>query len=169
MHEDIKQTFVALKMHLLSTTRGMSQQRALCVSSGVVKRIAKLLAMLILGLVVVVGIVIGWRHRLEERAREKREAEYELSRRKYAEALRPGITRKEVEVYLHKNNVVILNSWPDDLVKVGQEDPPWFCSEADVFVAFRFDNRGEQSSRWAQSDSDILTAVSVTRRADGCL
>jgi hypothetical protein len=37
---------------------------------------------------------------LEKRAQEKREVAYESALRSYSEALRPGMTRKEVEDYL---------------------------------------------------------------------
>src|SRR5579872_1236292 len=137
-----------------------ARRRPLCVLSLPVKRITKWLAISILVLVVLTGIVIARRHsleeRVEERAQETREAEYELARRRYADVLRLGISRKEVEAYLRKNNIVIVNRSYDDLVKIGQEDPPWYCGEVNVYVALQFESRGEQSSRWAQSDSDIL-------------
>jgi hypothetical protein len=138
-----------------------------------VKRIAKWLALSVLIFVVLIGILIARRHQFEERAREKREAEreaqYESSRRRYAEILRPGMTRKEVQDYFHKNNIVSVNRSWDDFVKIGREDPPWYCAERNVYIAFQFESRGERSSIQHPSDSDVLTAVSVTRSLDRCL
>jgi hypothetical protein len=165
MRKDIKETSAARQIasrehHHRRCRRGFS---GLCIIQPV-KRIAKWLAISILVLVVLIGAVAARRYRLKEREGEKREAEYDLARRKYAAALQPGITRKEVEDYLRRNNVVIFYRSSDDLVKIGKEDPPWFCNDMNVYVAFQFD-----SSKWTQNASDILTAVSVTRWADKCL
>lgn len=75
-------------------------------------------------------------HRLgEARAQTKREAAYEVILRSYAQVLKPGMTRKDVEDYLRERNVAFRHMccvdfkssksvW-DDLVKIGQEKPPY--------------------------------------------
>ena len=34
------------------------------------------------------------------------------------------------------------SSW-DDLVKIGEESAPWFCSENDVYLAFEFNPKSQ--------------------------
>jgi hypothetical protein len=56
----------------------------------------------------------------------------------------------------------------DDLVKIGEESAPWFCSENNVYIAFEFNpkSRGELSDT---NGSDILKRVSVFHQLEGCL
>jgi hypothetical protein len=141
----------------------------LCIIAAV-KRIAKWLTVSILVFLVLIGVVAAWRYRLQERAREKREAEYDLARRTYAAVLQPGITRKDVEDYLRRNNVVTSSRSPDELlIKIGQEDPPWFCSDSNVYVKFQFDHHGQNPAQWLPRDSDILIAITVLHWSDKCL
>jgi hypothetical protein len=165
-------------MHLVSSHPSTPRQRSPCVLSLPVKRITKPLAVLLLVLVLVTGIVIAWRHHLEERAREKREAAYELARRTYADVLRPGMTRKQVEDYLRDKKIpfrqmccvegIKKHAW-DDLTKIGQEEVPWVCSENNVYVAFQFDDRGEHKHPWDANDLDSLHEVTVFHWLEGCL
>jgi hypothetical protein len=56
----------------------------------------------------------------------------------------------------------------DDLVKIGQEDVPWFCSENNVYIAFQF--LGSQKNSLPRADtSDRLKDVTIYRKLDGCL
>ena len=86
---------------------------------------------------------------LEKRAQQTREVAYQSAVRSYSEVLRPGMSRKEVEDYLRAKNVRFRlmccvdikessKDVYDELTKVGQEDPPWACSEKNVYVAFQF-------------------------------
>ncbi len=122
------------------------------------------------------------RHALERRAERKRETAYQLALRTYSEALKPGRSRKEVEDYLRTRNVRFLQmccvetkSYSkgvyDDLVRIGQEQAPWFCSENNVYVAFQFINRGRTDTDKAAgaNASDILTAVTIFHWLEGCL
>src|SRR6266516_1381130 len=49
------------------------------------------------------------------------------------------------------------SSW-DDLVKIGEESAPWFCSENNVYIAFEF-NPKSQGERPETNSSDILKRV----------
>lgn len=123
----------------------------------------------------------GARYALKKKAREKREAGYELTLLSYSQALKPGMPRKEVEHYLQGKNVPVQqmccvaanelsqrHSW-DDLTKIGQGDADWFCSENNVYVAFQFNDHGQHGAHWDANDFDTLKAISIYRRLEGCL
>jgi hypothetical protein len=56
----------------------------------------------------------------------------------------------------------------DDLVRIGQEDPPWFCNENNVYVAFQF--AAHEPHAVAQADpSDLLKTVTIFHWLEGCL
>jgi hypothetical protein len=71
----------------------------------------------------------------EKRSQQRRDVAYQTALRSYSEAIKLGMTRKDVEDSLHARNgafqqmccVDIRKPWGvlDDLVKIGQEDPPW--------------------------------------------
>ena len=56
----------------------------------------------------------------------------------------------------------------DDLVKIGEESVPWFCSENNVYIAFQFNPKstGELSKT---NVSDVLKRVSVFHQLERCL
>jgi hypothetical protein len=99
--------------------------------------------------ILVIICIVTVRHILEKRAQQEREAHYESILRGYSDSLKPGMTRLEVEKYLQSQNLTFrqmccVNSkvfgagvW-DDLVKIGKEDAPWFCSENNVYIALDF-------------------------------
>jgi hypothetical protein len=116
----------------------------------------------------------------EARAQRKREAAYEVILRSYAQVLKPGMTRKEVEDYLRARNrlfrqmcCVNQNRFSqnvyDDLTNIGQEDAPWFCSEKNIYVAFQFAGRGSHATAPSAEASDTLTAVTIYPWLEGCL
>lgn len=119
---------------------------------------------------------------LKARAQRKREAAYEATLRSYDHMLKPGMTRKEVEDYLRGKNAPIEQmccveverlsqraSW-DDLVKIGQEKPPWFCSENYVYIAFQFlDHNPPTGIAQTADDLDTLKSVTIYRQLGGCL
>lgn len=97
--------------------------------------------------------------------------------------LKLGITRGEVEQHFHTHgtqfkqmccvanyrgaHVSFVGAGYDDLVKIGEESAPWFCSEHDVYIAFEFNPKspGEQSET---NRSDILKRVSIFHELEGC-
>ena len=137
------------------------------------------LALVLPALLIAVTIV---RHRLARREQKKRQAVYELTLRSYQEALKPGMTRKEVEDYLRAKNANIRQmccvnprespnrSSLDDLVKIGQEEIPFVCTENNVYVAFQFaDHEHRHDYEIRDSDLDTLRAVTIYRQLEGCL
>jgi hypothetical protein len=140
------------------------------------KRISWLLLILSVALT-----VAGLRYALSNQSQRKREASYEAARTSYSQVLKPGMTRKETEKYLRDMNksfqqMCCVNakaskhSW-DDLVKIGKEDAPWFCSQNNVYVAFQFVDHVQTSKSvgWQGDDLDTLNSITVYRRLEGCL
>jgi hypothetical protein len=108
-------------------------------------------------------------------AAKKREAAYQAALSAYAKDLRPGMNRNDVEEYFGAKNIHFLKmccieerSAFADLVKIGQEDAPWYCSERNVFVAFEFVAM-EPHQTLKTYASDALKRVSVFRQLGGCL
>jgi hypothetical protein len=115
----------------------------------------------------------------EKRSQQRRDVAYQTALRSYSEAIKLGMTRKDVEDSLHARNgaflqmccVDIRKPWGvlDDLVKIGQEDPPWFCSTKDVYIAFQFAGTRPQATPPSADPSDRVTAVTVYPLLEGCL
>jgi len=134
--------------------------------------------LLILTLVAITLIAFGVRSVLENRAQKKREIAYETALRSYSAALRPGMTRKDVEAYLTARNQKFrlmccvetkkfATGVYDELTKIGQEDAPWFCSEKNVYIAFEF--AGPQRNPPEAAPSDTLSKITIYPWLEGCL
>ena len=120
---------------------------------------------------------------IKKREAQKKEAAYQSALSEYQRALRPGITRKEAEDYLRAknanftqmccvepNDLAKRHTW-DDLVKIGEEEHPWFCSEHYVYVAFQFADHVQIENGYSMKDddSDVLKTVSIFHQLGGCL
>jgi hypothetical protein len=136
---------------------------------------------ILLGLLCGVLLIIGIRFIVKGQLRKRREIVYQTTLWSYQQALKPGISRKEVEDYLRERKQTFTQtccvdpkesrkrSW-DDLVKIGAEDAPWFCSESAVYVAFQFaDSSLPRKDIWSADDLDSLKSVAIYRRLEGCL
>lgn len=132
-------------------------------------------------LVVIVLIVVGsaavaLRYVRKAEAKKKREAYYQSALQAYSRNLRPGSTRREVDGDLLAKGIGFLHaSWLEerqsalaDLVKVGEEDAPWFCSGHSVYVAFEF-AATESHPLWEAWDSDVLGKVRIYSQLESCL
>ena len=64
--------------------------------------------------------------------------------------------------------VSLVGTGSDDLVKIGEETAPWFCSESNVYVAFEF-NPKSKDERADSNGSDTLKRVSVFHQLERCL
>lgn len=98
----------------------------------------------------------NWR---ETRARHRREAMYQSALASYQGALPSGILREQVEAYLQSRSLHferLCCTYPDsttsELVEIGREPSPWYCSRSIVYVEFRF------------STTDRLKQVALHRR-----
>jgi hypothetical protein len=129
---------------------------------------------LILFSVSAIVFAYAWRRRTQIK-RKEREDTYQTTLKAYSEALPPGKTRKEVEDYLHAGDAHFMQmccvderSALADLVKIGKEDAPWFCSEQNIYVAFQF-VAVEPHDTVTANDTDNLRRVTVFRWLEGCL
>ena len=128
----------------------------------------------------IVGVAVPYE--LKKQAGKRREAGYQTTLQSYAEVLKPGMSRKEVEDYLRAKNMPLRQmccveagtmsdrSSLDDLVKIGEENAPWFCSENNVYIAFQFaDHERRHGVGFTTDDLDRLKSVTVYRWLEGCL
>jgi hypothetical protein len=123
-----------------------------------------------------VGLIV--RHVWEQRMQHKREVAYQTALQSYSATFRPGTARKDVEAQLKNRGVGFQQIWgpidkqtasvPLDLVQIGRESAPWYCSEQDVYIAFEFATTGPRESLDFR-DSDVLKAVTVYKWLQGCL
>lgn len=99
---------------------------------------------------------------------------------KYSEALKPGTSREDVENYLKARGTAFGQRWPGAdmhskafaiLVKVADEDVPWYCSAWPDYVAIEFapTKPAQTSSLWSSAGSDVVTQILVTSNGEGCL
>ena len=140
---------------------------------------------LYLAIALIGALAVGWsvHHVFQERAQRRREIDYQETLRSYSEVLKTGMTRKEVEDYLSAKKIRfrqmccvatkefsrgVYDNTYDDLVKIAQEEIPWFCGENNVYVAFQFLGRNKNSVP-AADPSDILKDVTVYHWFEGCM
>jgi hypothetical protein len=82
----------------------------------------------------------------DNRAQMTRKREYTAILQSYSAALKPGMNRMEIENFFHARNIAfrqmccvdVRRDAYADLVKIGKERAPWFCSENNVYIAFEF-------------------------------
>jgi hypothetical protein len=126
----------------------------------------------------VLTVVLAARYINQEAARKRREIGYADALKSYSQALQPGMTRKDVENYLRSKNTKFTwiftafgarrVSQTADIVKIGEEAAPWFCSEAYVYVAFEYKFTGIEDIH-RQDPSDILERIELFQPYTGCL
>ena len=146
-----------------------------------ISRSMKRWASLLLSLLLAATLFLGVRYFVRRHAQKKREAVYQQILQSYQQVLKPGMTRKEVEHYLHAKGVTFRqmccinsklrgkHSWDDEL-KIGEEDSPWFCGENNVYVGFEFsDNANSIGDFWRADDLDTLKSVALTHQLEVCL
>lgn len=159
---------------LVTLASGLIVWRRSAIGRWPLKMIFLILALFIVG--------TGTRFAMKKRAAQRREAAYQLALSKYQRVLRPGVTRKEVEDYLGMNNNKVIHmccvdsrqtgrhTW-DDLVKIGQEDPPWYCGETNVYLGFQFADHVQIKTGHDMNDNDLdmLKAITLIHQPETCL
>jgi hypothetical protein len=126
------------------------------------------------GLVLLLTLVTGCSS-AGSNAQKKREAAYQATLQSYSDVLKPGMARKQVEDSLRSKGVrfqqlccIEEGSAFADMVKIGTEKHPWYCSEHDVHVAFQFVAAGPHTLPMAH-DADTLKSIIIFHKLEGCL
>jgi len=131
--------------------------------------------LVLIGVIIAVSAGAAIRSRIKSAAKKKREAVYESTLQAYSQNLKPGLTRKEVEEYLRAKGTYFTQmrcikerSALADLVKIGEEDAPWYCSEHWVHIAFEYAAVEPHNSLKAY-DTDVLKTITIFHEWGGCL
>ena len=125
-------------------------------------------------LIIVVGACIHWQ---SQRAQKRRDATYESALRSYSAKFPIGSSRKQVEDYLHLKQVEFWQEFgsgsldaPTDLVPIGRDPAPWYCSSWRVYVALDFTALLKQGElQLNPRDSDELRRIRLRWMGEGCL
>jgi hypothetical protein len=95
---------------------------------------------------------------------------------KYFPESQAGVTRKEVKDYIRDQGLAFVErccyapAAPFSvLVRVGEEDSPWYCSEWPGYVEFEFVISQPSDLTAKPSDSELLDKVQLTSNGEGCL
>jgi hypothetical protein len=109
-------------------------------------------------------------------AKQKREAGYQAALQSYSDALKPGTTRRSVEDYLQAKGVnyekmccIDERSAEAELVRIGKEKHPWYCSEHNVYIAFQFVDEPHEGWRPSDRELDKLKSITIYHWLEGCL
>ncbi len=124
-----------------------------------------------------IGAGFGIKSLLDAKALKERQTLYTAVLKDYSDALRPGISRREVEAYLkqghhpYRQMCCIANnrSAYADLVKVGQEKAPWYCNQHNIYVAFEFDTTEPHGLTADARDTDKLLGTKLFPWLEQCL
>jgi hypothetical protein len=133
----------------------------------------------ILGAVAVALVAAAGHYWRKERGKEARQLAYQAALRAYSRDLKPGLTRKEVEAYFQTRGAkfekicCVGQQHSADLVKIGEEDSPWYCGDADfVYLVFEFaavEPTAGFSVSYLGQDSDVLRTIGLEQRGSDCL
>jgi hypothetical protein len=127
---------------------------------------------------VLIVSVFGIKYVIDRRAERKSQIEYQSVLKEYSAALEPGLTRREVESYLRLKGrpfrqmccVGVRRNALADLVRIGNEGAPWYCSQNNVYVALEFEATEPLQGIMPEArDSDRLEDVLLFPWLEGCL
>jgi len=133
-------------------------------------------AVLLGAVLLIAGGAIFIHNNLARRAEQKRQIDYRRITTEYSDALKRGTNRAEVETYIRSRGQSFQqmccvgtrrDAWAD-LIKIGEENAPWYCSKNNVYVAFEFDAPEPRSTTKAL-DNDRLLSVTLYQRLEECL
>jgi hypothetical protein len=113
---------------------------------------------------------------IQTKTRRVRQSQYESVAKAYAQVLPPGMSRHDVKAYLRAKGqspfwmccVSPQHRADSELVKIGQEKAPWYCSRLNIYIAFEFDPAitGESPT---ENPLDRLSDVKLYPWLEGCL
>jgi hypothetical protein len=136
---------------------------------------------LIMSVLIIVSIALSAfliESAVEKRADQKRHAEYQSLLSEYSAALDPGTLRSQVEAILasrgrsFQQTCCLLNENRnafEDLVKIGSEPKPWYCSENDMYLVFEFDSVRDDPQFPNARPDDRSRRIALSPWLGGCL
>jgi hypothetical protein len=133
--------------------------------------------LLIVTVILLVVSAFGVKSAMDKRAEQKRQIEYQSVLKAYSGALKPGMTRHDAESYLHSKGLsfqkmccvgIRRSAWAD-LVRIGKEKAPWYCSQYNVYVALEFETTEPHGIIQDARDSDRLENVALFPWLEECL
>jgi hypothetical protein len=105
-------------------------------------------------------------------ADKTRDARYRPILARYESDIPLGLTRGDVEARIRAHGAApakVFNSASGkayaEWVDIGNDPPPWDCSEWPVYISFEF----LASNSDPMPSSDVLTLITLASRGDGCL
>jgi hypothetical protein len=107
--------------------------------------------------------------------KQKREAGYQAVLHSYADMVKVGATRKEVEELLKSRNSSFVRlccveegTTFSDLIQIGKEKHPWYCSEHAVYIAIEFVTI-DRDVPTKINETDVVQKVTIWHHLEGCL
>ncbi len=131
--------------------------------------IVLLILILVVAPLIFFGIQYELKVRAETQAKAKRETTYQAALHTYGRIIKPGMKRKEVEKYLRSNKIEFVQLSLDDLTKIGEDAPTWFCGSSTVYVKFQFIGIKFPEPQLRVNDEDTLDELKIFHWADNCL
>jgi hypothetical protein len=130
-------------------------------------------------LIVALSSAIAVRYVYKKRRAVANTAAAQAALLKYSQVLRPGLPRNEVEGYLRAQGASFTQRCCFEersafavLVKVGEEDIPWFCGEWPDYVVFEFaatEPHELHELLFKPINSDVLKKLHLVSQGEGCL
>jgi hypothetical protein len=125
---------------------------------------------------VVLLLAIALQTYRRRRGEHLRMMQYQALVRQYSNWLQPGTPRRDVMLFLRLHKLATSQmccvstnhrGW-SELVKIGTETAPWYCSERNIYIGFEFDPAAPQETP-TNDDEDRLTDVTLFPWLEGCL
>ena len=139
------------------------------------KRLLVIIASLVLAAICVFSIRYGLARHTRRKLEAARRVGYEQILASYSNEVRLGTNRKQVEEDFRAKGTIFrqicriqASTTVSDLIKIGEEDVPWFCSEHNIYVAFQF-SPTDSHAALESDDSDELTKIILHPMLEGCL
>jgi len=124
--------------------------------------------------VIALAIYAGVSSMRAKRAEQRRQDAYQATVASYRSSLAPGMSRKQVEEFLHMREEEFTrfpayreDSAYADLVKIGEEKDGWYCGPGSVNVAIRFETATNR--RVLEDPSDTVTGVALFKLFQDCM
>ena len=128
-----------------------------------------------LGLLVLTLTALASSPTCAQSRKQKREARYQVALNSYSDLVKIGASRKEVEAILQSKNTTFSQiccvepgTAFSDLIAIGKEKHPWYCSTHTVYVAIVYVAVAPNTSRHI-NENDIVQKLTIWHHLDSCM